>query len=49
MSLTRIMALALRIIRQVLRDKRTLALIFVIWIFVMAAMSAASPTPAATP
>ena len=27
----------------------TLALIFVIWIFVMAAMSASSPTPAATP
>ena len=27
----------------------TLALIFVIWLFVIAAMNAASPTPAATP
>ncbi|MEO8955063.1 MAG: hypothetical protein ABI465_10875, partial [Ktedonobacteraceae bacterium] len=35
MSFTRIMALASRIIRQVLRDKRTLALIFVVPILIM--------------
>jgi ABC-2 type transport system permease protein len=35
MSLTRIMALASRIIRQVLRDKRTLALIFIVPILIM--------------
>jgi ABC-2 type transport system permease protein len=35
MSLARIMALASRIIRQVLRDKRTLALIFIVPILIM--------------
>ena len=35
MSFTRIMALAGRIIRQVLRDKRTLALIFIVPILIM--------------
>jgi len=35
MSFTRIMALAGRIIRQVLRDKRTLALIFVVPVLIM--------------
>src|SRR5258708_15529181 len=35
MSFARIMALASRIIRQVLRDKRTLALIFIVPILIM--------------
>jgi len=35
MSFARIMALASRIIRQVLRDRRTLALIFVVPVLIM--------------